>query len=230
MIESVNSATVAYFGTGSPHHPSRSDRLAAPPAHSRHKNDASASDPDGRPSAAKRARGPNELTPDEKQQVEKLAARDAEVRTHEMAHLAAAGSLAMGGPNYVYQTGPDGKNYAIGGSVKIDTSPGRTPEETLRKSQQIRAAALAPSDPSPQDLKVAASAASMGIEAQSKSNEKAREANQPTDDAGESADIRSSRQIPAPSGEPQDPYAEQGPRSDFYAQRAASLYQRASGN
>lgn len=114
---------------------------------------------------------PQELTADEKRQVEELKRRDAEVRTHEMAHLAAAGSLAMGGPSYVFQTGPDGKQYAIGGSVNIDTSPGNTPEETLRKASQMRASALAPADPSPQDLQVAAKAAALEAQAQSETSE-----------------------------------------------------------
>lgn len=109
--------------------------------------------------AKKDSSNPNELTDAEKKQVEELKKRDAEVRAHEQAHLAAAGSLAMSGANYVFQTGPDGKPYAIGGDVKIDTSEGRTPEETRRKAQQIRAAALAVDEPSGQDLKVANGAA-----------------------------------------------------------------------
>ncbi|MCH6257321.1 hypothetical protein MLD52_12245 [Puniceicoccaceae bacterium K14] len=119
----------------------------------------------------KEAKDPNELTDAEKEQVRKLEARDAEVRAHEQAHLAAAGSLARGGPTYVYQTGPDGKNYAIGGSVKIDTSPGKTPEETKEKAAQIRASALAPGDPSSQDIKVAAAASTMALNAESEATE-----------------------------------------------------------
>ena len=84
--------------------------------------------------------------------------KDTEVRAHEMAHLAAAGSLAHGGMKLKYQTGPDGRQYAVGGSLKIDTSEARTPEETFRKAQRIGVAALAPSKPSPQDLQVAAEA------------------------------------------------------------------------
>ena len=61
----------------------------------------------------------------QKDQVERLTERDGEVRAHEMAHLAAAGSLAQGGMKLTYQTGPDGRQYAVGGSVKIDTSEAR---------------------------------------------------------------------------------------------------------
>jgi len=101
----------------------------------------------------------------EKKQIEELKTRDREVRAHEQAHVAAAGGLAQGGPAYTYQYGPDGRAYAIGGEVNIDTSPGRTPEETIDKARQIRAAALAPSDPSDQDRAVAAAAAQLEAQA-----------------------------------------------------------------
>jgi hypothetical protein len=90
--------------------------------------------------------------------IAKLKARDTEVRQHEQAHLAAAGSLALSGASYVYQRGPDGISYAIGGEVQIDTSPGRTPEETIARAHAIMSAALAPADPSGPDRAVAAQA------------------------------------------------------------------------
>ncbi len=99
-----------------------------------------------------------ELTEEEQQEVAELEARDLEVKTHEQAHLAAAGSLAMGGASYEYEEGPDGSRYAVGGEVSIDTSPGATPEETIAKMQQVKAAAMAPAEPSSQDRSVAASA------------------------------------------------------------------------
>jgi len=109
------------------------------------------------------------LTPEEQQQVDKLKARDAEVRTHEAAHLAAAGQYAQGGAKFVYQTGPDGQQYAIGGSVSIDVSPvSGDPQATLQKAQQVRAAALAPAEPSGQDQKVAAAASQMEADARIK--------------------------------------------------------------
>jgi hypothetical protein len=101
-----------------------------------------------------------ELTPEEQAVVDELRKRDAEVRAHEMAHVAAAGGLA-GAPSFSYQTGPDGKRYAVGGSVSIDTSGGADPEDTIAKAQRIRAAALAPADPSGQDRAVAAKASQM---------------------------------------------------------------------
>lgn len=45
------------------------------------------------------------------------------MRAHEQAHKTAAGGLAQGGATFEYQTGPDGKQYAVSGEVKIDTSP-----------------------------------------------------------------------------------------------------------
>ncbi len=112
------------------------------------------------------------LDPAEEDQKKQLQARDSEVRAHEMAHLAAAGGLATGGMHLTYQTGPDGRQYAVGGSVQIDTSKANTPEETIQKAQRIRAAALAPSDPSPQDLQVAARAGQMEAEARAELAEK----------------------------------------------------------
>jgi hypothetical protein len=96
----------------------------------------------------------------------KLKARDLEVRQHEAAHLAVAGSLATSGASFTYQKGPDGVNYAIGGEVGIDTSPGRTPQETIAKARTVQAAALAPADPSGPDLAIAAQAQQLAAQAQ----------------------------------------------------------------
>ena len=102
---------------------------------------------------------------EEQAAIDKLKARDRQVRQHEQAHLAASGGLAVSGASYTYERGPDGQSYAVGGEVNIDTSAGRTPEETLRKAQTIRAAALAPADPSGQDRAVAAQATQLAAEA-----------------------------------------------------------------
>lgn len=98
--------------------------------------------------------------------IAQLQQRDQEVRAHEMAHLSAAGGLATGGMKLTYQTGPDGKQYAIGGEVGIKVAPGKTPEETIQKAQKIQQAALAPAEPSPQDLSVAQAAMQMQMQAQ----------------------------------------------------------------
>jgi hypothetical protein len=106
----------------------------------------------------------------------RLKARDAQVRQHEQAHLAAAGSLAQSGASYTYQRGPDGVNYAVGGEVQIDTSPGRTPEETIARAQTMAAAALAPAQPSGADRAVAAQAQQMALQARSEQAQEAADA------------------------------------------------------
>lgn len=103
-----------------------------------------------------------ELTDREKQDLAKLKAADREVKAHEQAHRSVAGQYARGGINYRYATGPDGKRYAIGGDVDIDASKvSGDPEATAQKMAQVKRAALAPADPSPQDRKVAALATRM---------------------------------------------------------------------
>lgn len=100
-----------------------------------------------------------ELTQAEQMLLQELQQTDTEVRRHEMAHVAAGGALITSGANFTYQKGPDGKNYAVGGEVSIDTSPvPGDPEATLKKMRQIRSAALAPANPSAQDIKVASKA------------------------------------------------------------------------
>ncbi|NPA29143.1 MAG: hypothetical protein GXO33_03065 [Epsilonproteobacteria bacterium] len=104
------------------------------------------------------ARNADDLDAAQRAEVARLQARDTQVRSHEAAHLAAAGGIATGGASYTYQEGPDKRQYAVGGEVPIAVSPGKDPEETVRKMRQVAAAAMAPADPSPQDYAVAASA------------------------------------------------------------------------
>ena len=103
---------------------------------------------------------------EDEKQLEELKARDQEVRTHENAHLGAAGALARGEASYSYQIGADGQQYAVGGEVSIDMSKGKTPEETIQKMQTVIAAAMAPAEPSAQDRAVAAQASQIMAEAQ----------------------------------------------------------------
>lgn len=113
----------------------------------------------------KAADGKTDLTPEQVAQLTKLRARDREVRQHEAAHLAASGGLATSGASFSYQKGPDGVNYAVGGEVQIDTSSGRTPQESIERARTIQAAALAPAQPSGQDKAVAAAAQKMELQA-----------------------------------------------------------------
>ncbi len=97
-----------------------------------------------------------QLTTEEQRAVQQLKQRDLEVRAHEMAHLSRAGQYAAGGMSFSYQKGPDGKRYAIGGEVPIDTGKERTPEATIQKMQAVKQAALAPANPSGADRRIAA--------------------------------------------------------------------------
>lgn len=115
----------------------------------------------GRP-AAKTA----QLSSAQQRQVQRLQARDAEVRAHEAAHQAAGGGL-VGAASFTYQKGPDGRSYAIGGEVSIKAGSARTPAATISTMQQVIAAATAPAQPSGQDLAVAAQAQAAIAKAQS---------------------------------------------------------------
>lgn len=107
-----------------------------------------------------------ELSEEAQQVINQLKVRDAEVRVHEQAHLAAAGGFAVGGISYVYQVGPDGRRYAVGGEVGIDTSAiAGDPEATLLKANVVQKAALAPAEPSAQDMRVASAAMQMAAKA-----------------------------------------------------------------
>lgn len=99
------------------------------------------------------------LSEEERAEVVRLQARDREVRTHEQAHASVGGQYA-GAPKYSYTQGPDGKRYATDGEVSIDVAPiPGDPEATLQKMQQVRAAAMAPANPSSADRAVAQQAA-----------------------------------------------------------------------
>lgn len=102
----------------------------------------------------------------EKQIIRSLASRDKEVRSHESAHASVGGVIA-GAPSYTYEIGPDGKKYAVEGEVSVDVTPvPGDPKETIAKMNRVQAAALAPTNPSAQDVRVAATAAAIILEAQ----------------------------------------------------------------
>lgn len=138
----------------------------------------------------------------QQQEVAELKSRDREVRSHEQAHAAVGGQYA-GAPSYEFENGPDGQQYAVGGEVSIDISSESTPEETIRKMQQVRAAALAPADPSPQDLRVAAEATQKATEARSDvAREKAEEAKQAVSQNFSQQDSSQSAVQTKPQGSP----------------------------
>ena len=110
--------------------------------------------------------GNEELTEEEQKQVEELKARDQEVRTHENAHKTAGGSV-VGNISYQTLTGPDGREYAIGGEAQIDASSvSNNPRATIQKMDMVVRAALAPAEPSSQDYAVARAAQAARLNAQ----------------------------------------------------------------
>jgi hypothetical protein len=100
----------------------------------------------------------------EQREIERLKQIDREVRAHEHAHKAVGGRYA-GPERYEYRQGPDGNQYAVGGEVSIDISREREPDATIAKMRVVRAAALAPAQPSAQDMQVAAAASKIEGEA-----------------------------------------------------------------
>ncbi|HLA31975.1 MAG TPA: putative metalloprotease CJM1_0395 family protein [Pseudomonas sp.] len=107
----------------------------------------------------------------EQLEIAKLSQRDQEVRAHEQAHAAVGGRYA-GAPSYTFSHGPDGKRYAVGGEVSIDSGPvPNDPEATLRKMEIVLRAALAPAEPSAQDLRIAAQAQVQIAQARAELNE-----------------------------------------------------------
>lgn len=126
----------------------------------------------------------------EQQELAQLRARDQEVRAHERAHLLAAGPYANGPPSFQLVRGPDGRFYAVGGSVSIDTSPvPDDPEATVEKAETIKRAALAPMQPSSQDFQVAAQAEAMRLKAQAEVRaERQQEREQQQDETSSPAD------------------------------------------
>lgn len=97
-------------------------------------------------------------------QVRELEKTDREVRAHEAAHQGAGGGLA-GGASFTYTKGPDNKMYAVAGEVPIKMQTSSDPNQTIANARAVVAAAMAPSNPSPQDYKVAANAVKMEMQA-----------------------------------------------------------------
>lgn len=171
----------------------------------------------------------NALTEQDLKLVQELRQRDREVRAHEMAHVAAGGSLVIRGAQFEYAQGPDGQRYAVGGDVLIDTSPGRTPQETLTKAQRVVATALAPADPSPQDYKVAAEANLMAAQARIEIAREAQESRETSSSDAEDQDQEnvetedtSSASIEPASAAPARPQTPDN--GGFFAAAATQMY------
>lgn len=105
-----------------------------------------------------------QLSNEEKAQLSELKAADSRVKAHEAAHQ--SGPAASGGASYTYKKGPDGVMYAVGGEVPVRIQTGSTPQESITNLQGVIATALAPADPSPQDISIASKARVMMMKAQ----------------------------------------------------------------
>jgi len=146
-------------------------RPVAPSARAEQKEGSEVARPDepseheGKTSTNTASKPEQQLSDSDKQETRELQSRDQEVRAHEAAHKAAAGRYATGAASFDYQRGPDGRQYAVGGEVSIDTSRPEDPSEAQSKAQTIQAAALAPAEPSAQDRQVAQAASKMAADA-----------------------------------------------------------------
>ncbi len=186
---SIGSVTILFgtsgFQTACPACSSPSDQTAPDQTDSTLKNEKALN-------TTKRETAQTELSAEEKKQVADLKKRDREVKAHEAAHMAAGGGYVRGGASYSYQAGPDGKRYAVGGEVSIDTSAEDDPNATIRKMQTVRSAALAPANPSGQDRSVAAAASAMEAKARQELHTK-------KEPEGNSADKKSEESGPGTS-------------------------------
>lgn len=81
---------------------------------------------------------------------------DQEIRTHEQTH--SASSSVTSTPQYNYQQGPDGKLYAVGGHVKIDTSIPDDEKAAQAKLNEISDAASSPNSLSSADANISRTA------------------------------------------------------------------------
>jgi len=117
-----------------------------------------------------------ELSREEQQAIRDLQVRDRQVRAHEQAHVAASGRIAVSAPQYEFETGPDDRQYAVGGRVNYTMPAARCPEDKLLLAQQLKRMAMAPADPSPKDRATAAKASGKEARARQEMREEEAEA------------------------------------------------------
>lgn len=79
----------------------------------------------------------------------KFRKADADIKSHEQVHASIGPTTSP--ISYNYQQGPDGKMYAVGGHVKLDTSIPDDPKAAAFKLDQIKRAASGPMDSSGAD-------------------------------------------------------------------------------
>lgn len=115
------------------------------------------------------------LSDDQLKSVKKKREFDKALTEHEEAHYEVAADLARSKPMYEMETGEDGVEYRKSGKVMIDTGTEKDDSKTVKKMQQVRAAALAPDGNqlaplSEQDKKVAQEATEKEQKAQARLN------------------------------------------------------------
>jgi hypothetical protein len=88
--------------------------------------------------------------------LDKFKKTDLEIRTHEQAHATIGHTTAP--ISYNYQKGPDGKMYAVGGSVRLDTSIPKDPKEAMYKLDQIKKASSGVDNQSSADIGISTQA------------------------------------------------------------------------
>ncbi len=156
----------------------------------------------------------------------KLKQRDAEVRTHEQAHLSAAGQYAAGGASFSFTTGPDGKRYANSGSVPIDISKEKTPEATIQKMRTVRRAALAPASPSGADRNIAAQASAKEAQAMKEimAEKESSVVNNSMSEVISDSDVKNNQSIENTTETHAAPMSTEPPTSDFTRKTMAAAY------
>lgn len=86
-----------------------------------------------------------------------------EIYAHELAHKAAGGSLAG---SIVIERNSDGIPFAGHVDIKMPSLNPNNPDKTINDANNVIRSAMAPSDPSDQDYRVAAQAQSIKMQAQ----------------------------------------------------------------
>lgn len=108
--------------------------------------------------------------PIEKQKEQQKAQKDAlikknydEIYAHELAHKSAGGALAG---SIVIERNSDGIPFAGHVDIKMPALNPNNPQKTINDANTVIRSAMAPSDPSDQDYRVAAQAQSIKMQAQ----------------------------------------------------------------
>jgi len=82
-----------------------------------------------------------EMSDEDLREIAELKQRELTVRTRDMAWVAATTGVS-GGFTVRYETGPDGRRYAVEAEVRLDTTEAATPEQSLAKARAVRAALM----------------------------------------------------------------------------------------